>query len=96
MAKESIMQVRIDIETKQEAEKVYKNLGTSFAEAIRIFAKQSILEHGFPFIARNYSDDNKPIKRGCLSKYAKSDLRAKEKEAFSNAMAEKHEKTTRR
>ena len=49
MAKEAILQVRMDSELKEQAELLYKQLGTSFAEAVRIFAKQSIEEQAMPF-----------------------------------------------
>lgn len=49
MAKESVLQIRIDSDLKEEVETLYKNLGTSFAEAVRIFARQSILEQRMPF-----------------------------------------------
>ena len=38
MAKEAEVQIRMDNEIKEEAENIYRNLGTSFAEAVRIFA----------------------------------------------------------
>ena len=49
MAKESVLQIRIDSDLKEEVEALYKNLGTSFAEAVRIFARQSVLEQKMPF-----------------------------------------------
>lgn len=49
MAKEATLQVRMDSELKEQAELLYKQLGTSFAEAVRIFAKQSVEEQGMPF-----------------------------------------------
>lgn len=49
MAKEATLQVRMDSELKEQAELLYKKLGTSFAEAVRIFAKQSIKEQAMPF-----------------------------------------------
>ena len=42
MAMESTLQVRMDSALKTE-------VGTSFAEAVRIFAQQSIREGGMPF-----------------------------------------------
>ena len=42
MAMESTLQVRMDSALKAEVEALYKSLGTSFAEAVRIFAQQSI------------------------------------------------------
>ena len=49
MAKEATLQVRMDSELKEQAELLYKQLGTSFAEAVRIFARQSVEERGMPF-----------------------------------------------
>lgn len=49
MAKEATLQVRMDSELKEQAELLYKQLGTSFAEAVRIFARQSVEEKGMPF-----------------------------------------------
>ena len=52
MAKQAVYQVRMDEDIKDQVELLYKNMGTSFAEAIRIFAVQSIREQGMP-IARS-------------------------------------------
>lgn len=49
MAKEAILQVRMDSDLKEQAELLYKQLGTSFAEAVRIFARQSIEDRAMPF-----------------------------------------------
>lgn len=49
MAKEATLQVRMDSELKEQAEQLYKQLGTSFAEAVRIFAKQSVEDRAMPF-----------------------------------------------
>ena len=49
MAKESTLQVRMDAELKEQVESLYKAMGSSFAEAVRIFAKQSVAENGMPF-----------------------------------------------
>ena len=37
MAKEATLQVRMDADLKEQVENLYKNMGTSFAEAVRIF-----------------------------------------------------------
>ena len=52
MPKEATMQVRMDSDLKAQAEALYRNMGTSFAEAIRIFAKQSVEENAMPFTIR--------------------------------------------
>ena len=50
MAMESTLQVRMNSELKAQVEALYRSLGTSFAEAVRIFAQQSIREGGMPFV----------------------------------------------
>lgn len=49
MSMDSTLQVRMDSQVKANVEELYRNLGTSFAEAVRIFAKQSLLSGGMPF-----------------------------------------------
>ena len=50
--KEAVMQVRMDAGLKEQVEKMYRNIGTSFAEAVRTFAKQSVEENAMPFTMR--------------------------------------------
>lgn len=49
MSMDSTLQVRMDGQIKNSVEELYRNLGTSFAEAVRIFAQQSLLAGGMPF-----------------------------------------------
>ena len=49
MAMDATLQVRMDKELKAEAEELYRSLGTTFAEAVRIFAQQSVREGRMPF-----------------------------------------------
>ena len=88
MAKEATLQVRMDADLKERVEKLYKDLGTSFAEAVRIFAKQSVAENAMPFII------HVPQKnvRGMASKYANPDLIPLEKEAYQKAVIQHYEK----
>ena len=59
MAKEATLQVRMDSELKEQAELLYKQLGTSFAEAVRIFARQSVEEKAMPFKMHLSSSESK-------------------------------------
>ena len=59
MAKEATLQVRMDAELKAQAEELYERLGTSFAEAIRIFARQSVKENAMPSMLRMDEQDIK-------------------------------------
>lgn len=49
MAMDATMQIRMSSELKEQVEALYRSLGTSFAEAVRIFAQQSLREGGMPF-----------------------------------------------
>ena len=49
MSMDATLQVRMDGELKAQVEELYRSLGTSFAEAVRIFAQQSIRDGGMPF-----------------------------------------------
>ncbi len=49
MAMDATLQVRMDKELKAEVENLYRSLGTTFAEAVRIFAQQSLRVGGMPF-----------------------------------------------
>jgi addiction module RelB/DinJ family antitoxin len=89
MPKEATLQIRMDADLKEKAEALYRDLGTSLAEAVRIFAKQSVQENGMPFVVTA----NKPNTYGRLSRYADSHLIAQEEGAFERAMVKKHEKT---
>ena len=46
MSMDATLQVRMDGQVKHNVEELYRNLGTSFAEAVRIFAQQSLLAGG--------------------------------------------------
>ena len=49
MAMDATVQIRMDGALKEQVEKLYREMGTSFAEAVRIFARQSLREGGMPF-----------------------------------------------
>ncbi len=86
MRKEATLQVRIDAELKDKVEKLYRSLGTSFAEAVRIFARQSLEENGMPFVPRA----GRGSALGIAAKYANPESIKYEKDAFARAMVEKH------
>ena len=52
MANQAVLQVRMDAGLKASAEELYKRMGTSLAEAVRIFARQSVEENAMPFVIR--------------------------------------------
>jgi len=50
MAHSSLIQVRVDEELKQDAEKLFRDIGMDVPSAIRLFLKQSIIHNGIPFV----------------------------------------------
>ena len=87
MAMEAVLQVRMNADLKQEVEELFRSLGTSFAEAVRIFAKRSVDVGGMPFAVSK----EKTLKGfGCLHKYANTDLIPLEKSAWEKAAVEKY------
>ena len=85
MAKQAVYQVRMDEEIKNQAEELYRRLGTTFAEAVRVFAVQSIREQGMPFTP----SEARGKTYGALASLANPALIPQE-EAFEKAMVSKH------
>ena len=90
MSKDSVLQVRLEGQAKEDAEDLFASLGTSLAEAVRIFIAQSLIERGFPFQPKGHD-----TARGRLHSIRKKDLpidevMEMEKHAFQEAMVKKH------
>lgn len=71
--KESILEVKMDSDLKEQAEKLYEQLGTTFEEAIRIFAKQSVREKAMPFTMHLAGLEEKRILGIANGKYSIAD-----------------------
>ena len=82
MAKQAVYQVRMDEDIKNQVEELYRNLGTTFAEAVRIFAVQSIREQGMPFTPSEVRGKT----FGALSHLANPKLIPEEGSAFEKAI----------
>jgi len=52
MAKSANLNIRIDPETKQNAEALFKNFGITVSDAVNIFLRQSLMVGGLPFEMR--------------------------------------------
>ena len=88
MAKESVLQIRIDTALKDAAESLYRDMGTTFSEAVRMFARQSVLTRGMPFSLRASAPEVRS--GGVFAAYANPALRDRETGAFARAMEAKH------
>ena len=76
----------MDEEIKNQVEALYRNLGTTFAEAVRIFAVQSIREQGMPFTP----SEVRGKAYGALSAYANPSLMSEEAAASVKTLVEKY------
>lgn len=87
--KNSILQVRIDSDLKDEAEALYASMGTSLSEAVRIFLKQSILEQKLPFTIKSISGKGTNSAFGILNLYVHPSFREQEREAWISSLSRK-------
>jgi len=49
MSKDAQINIQMESQLKDEAEKILKRLGVSISEAVNIFLRQVVLQKGFPF-----------------------------------------------
>ena len=91
MAKETTLQVRMDSDLMEQVEALYARMGTTFSEAVRIFAAQSLLTGGMPLTVRAYPQKGSAY--GMLEKYGSAELREREGEGIALAMKEKYGET---
>lgn len=88
MAVDTVLQVRMDKKTKDDVERLYRTMGLTFASAVRLFAKQSLVEQGMPFVVTK-----KPTNAaGMLSKYADITKRKLEEGAFESGIIDEYKK----
>ena len=96
MVKDATLQVRMEPGLKAGAEELYRRLGTSFAEAVRIFARQSLTVGGMPFaIQLDLPKSGAPSMRGAAHRYAGRNGGAAGEECWKRAAVEKHARTRR-
>lgn len=88
MSKDAVLQVRMDPEVKKDVEALYLSMGTTFPEAVRIFAQQSLNVGGMPIPVTG----KKKRSRGMLAKYADPSKWDQEEGAFERAMVKKYAK----
>lgn len=49
MAKDNVINIRIDANTKQAIEALYSQFGITVSDAVNIFFRKSLMEGGLPF-----------------------------------------------
>ena len=80
--KRAILQVRIREEDKQRAERLYDAMGTSLAEAVRLFVAQSILMRKLPFQPVAVRSKDGTAAYGSLKAYGDPNRRSEERNAW--------------
>lgn len=59
MVKEETLEVRMDSDLKEQVELLYGQMGISFEEAVRIFARQSVEKKAMPFTIQSAGTEGK-------------------------------------
>ena len=85
--KRAILQVRIREEDKQHAERLYDAMGTSLAEAVRLFVAQSILMRKLPFQPVAVRSKDGTAAYGSLKAYGDPNRRSEERNAWIEYLA---------
>ncbi len=88
--------IKIDEETKKEAQKLFKDLGLSLSTAINIFLKQAIREKGIPFYISSLPENSELVQALEEAKKIKKNLSnykfyGSPKEMFTNVLGEDYE-----
>lgn len=86
-SKRAILQVRIREEDKQHAERLYDAMGTSLAEAVRLFVAQSILMRKLPFQPVAVRSKDGTAAYGQLKAYGDPNRRSEERNAWIEYLA---------
>ena len=60
MQKSANINIRVEPETKSQAEEVFSQFGLTLSDAISIFLNKSIMEGGIPFDVKRPKDVKKP------------------------------------
>ena len=88
--------IKIDEETKKEAQKLFKDLGLSLSTAINIFLKQAIREKGIPFYINSLPENSElaqALEEAKKIKKNPSNYKSygSPKEMFTNVLGEDYE-----
>ncbi|WP_172623336.1 type II toxin-antitoxin system RelB/DinJ family antitoxin [Arabiibacter massiliensis] len=95
MAKEALLQVRIDPQDKRDAEQLYASMGTSLSEAVRMFVNQSLLDQRMPFTPTSLNKKGSGRAYGVLNVFASPTKREQERDAWIASLSMKAESELR-
>lgn len=86
MAKDALLQVRMDPEMKRQAEDLYASMGTTLTEAVRVFVAQSITDAGLPFTPTSMRAKGTGRAFGALNIFASPTKRAHERDTWVESL----------
>lgn len=86
MTNEVTVEIKLDADLKEAAEKLYRSVGTTLNEVIKIFVKRSVETGEVP-------STKKKTAAGMLSAYANPAMIPFEKEAWAEAAVERYVKS---
>lgn len=91
MKTNSVLQVRIDADIRNQAEDLFARLGITTTDAVRMFLMKSLESDGFPFELRTGFSAHRVLHAsGIASKYADISKIPEEKTAWEKAVIEKY------
>ena len=88
MAKHATMQIRIDEDLKEQADRLFEALGLSPSEAVRLFVAQSVIERRLPFTPHLSKSEGGMSAFGKLRHYANPHLTGDERAAWLKKQGE--------
>lgn len=88
MAKHATMQIRIDEDLKEQADRLFEALGLSPSEAVRLFVAQSVIERRLPFTPHLSKSEGGTSAFGKLRHYANPHLTGDERAAWLKKQGE--------
>lgn len=88
MAKDAVLQVRLDPELKKAAEALYSTMGITLSEAIRMFLAKSVNEQRIPFNPSFEKGKGELEGYGILNIFASPTKREVEREAWISSLDE--------
>ncbi len=88
MSKEVTVEIKMDADLKEAAEKIFNRMDMSFAEAISAFAKETIVQNRVPF----YVKPKRKTAFGSLAKFANPKWVGLEEIAWERFVIEKYGK----
>ena len=82
MAKEALLQVRLDPQLKQDAEQLYASIGMTLSEAVRVFLTKSLHVRKLPFTPEPAPPKGELKAYGALNIFASPSKREREREIW--------------